>query len=135
MAGSELGDAMTKKPSTEGGLEVAAVKSEYRLTLPDGSTLQMIGARASQLALLFQNQKRSPTLEEFGQVFILEAKAERQKPSHVDGKQSILRHHLLPVLGATLLDSIGHPEVMRLKASLAGRSSKTVNNVDRKSVV
>ncbi len=57
------------------------------------------------------------------------------KPSSLDSKASILRHHLLPFFGSMLIDRIGPKEIELFKASrlrpTRGRalSNKTVNNM------
>ena len=43
------------------------------------------------------------------------ARANRQKPSTVVTKESILRVHLIPLLGAKRLDAITNEDVQRLK--------------------
>ncbi|MGE3845125.1 MAG: hypothetical protein AB7I50_26490 [Vicinamibacterales bacterium] len=56
-------------------------------------------------------------------------------PSHKDrgrlptGKETILRHHLLPVFGGHKLDAITNEDVQRLKTRLHRKAPKTVNNV------
>ena len=57
------------------------------------------------------------------------ARANRQKPSGIAGKETILRVHLVPALGARHLDAITTEDVQRLKRALENRSPKTVNNV------
>ena len=42
---------------------------------------------------------------------------------------SIYRKHIGPALGKKRLDEISHADVMALKAKLASRNAKTVNNV------
>ena len=77
-----------------------------------------------------QTRKEVPSLQEFAPRFIENhARANRQKPSGIASKESILRIHLLPALGTKALDSITNEEVQRLKTSLADRAPKTVNNV------
>ncbi|MGE3277630.1 MAG: tyrosine-type recombinase/integrase [Vicinamibacterales bacterium] len=71
-----------------------------------------------------------PTLEAFAPRFIEGyARANQQKPSGIAAKQSILRLHLVPKLGARSLDAISNEQVQRLKLGLHGKSPKTVNNV------
>ena len=70
--------------------------------------------------------KQAPSLREFGERWIREyAIANGQKPSSIAAKETILRLHLLPVLGALPLDQIGEPEVQRLKLQLSGLRDKT----------
>jgi integrase len=56
------------------------------------------------------------------------AKANRQKPSGVDSKESHFRNHLLPRFGMKRLDAFTDEDVQQLKAALQERSVKTVNN-------
>jgi integrase len=71
-----------------------------------------------------------PTLEQFAPRFLDGyVRANRQKPSGIAAKQTILNVHLVPRLGKTRLDSISNETVQRLKHELAGRAPKTVNNV------
>lgn len=75
-------------------------------------------------------KKEVPTLEEFAPKFLESyAKADRHKPSGVASKETILRIHLLPVLGARKLDAISNAQVQRLKLHLENKAAKTVNNV------
>jgi integrase len=57
------------------------------------------------------------------------AKANRQKASSINTKQSIFHNHLIPRLGPKRLDQITDEDIQRLKAGLANRNRKTVNNV------
>ncbi len=75
-------------------------------------------------------RKESPTLIDFAPRFLDGyARANRQKPSGVAGKETILRVHLLPQLGTKRLDAITNEDVQRLKVHLRERAAKTVNNV------
>ena len=74
--------------------------------------------------------KRVPTLAEFHPRFIEEhCRAERQKPSGIERKQSVFRVHLLPVLGERPLDEVSLEDVQKIKVKLADRRPKTTNNV------
>lgn len=71
-----------------------------------------------------------PTLQDFAQRFLDgHARANQQKPSGVASKDSILRVHLIPMLGSKRLDAITTEDVQRLKSHLSERAPKTVNNV------
>ena len=73
--------------------------------------------------------KEVPTLETFAPRFINgHARANRQKPSGIASKESILNQHLIPFLGQKKLDAITTELVQQLKSRLAKRSNKTVNN-------
>ena len=75
-------------------------------------------------------KKQAPTLRKFTPRFIEEhARANRNKPSTIDAKQSAIRTHLEPVLGDLRLDQIDDAAVQKLKAHLREKSPKTVNNV------
>ena len=75
-------------------------------------------------------KKEVPTLEEFAPKFLEGyAKADRHKPSGVASKETILRIHLIPVLGAQKLDAIIERPGAAVEAALEGQAAKTVNNV------
>src|SRR5918996_4721002 len=75
-------------------------------------------------------RKEVPTLEAFAPRFIEGyARANRQKPSGVAAKESILGLHLVPELGSRTLDTISNEQVQRLKLRLHDKSPKTINNV------
>ena len=57
------------------------------------------------------------------------ARANRHKPSGISAKESILRVHLIPLLGAKRLDAITSEDVQKLKTQLQKKAPKTVNNV------
>lgn len=72
----------------------------------------------------------APTLEDFAPRWIEGyCRANRQKHSSIVSKESILEHHLLPLLGQKRLDQITTADVQVLKGRLQDRSPKTVNNV------
>src|SRR5512141_3520097 len=74
--------------------------------------------------------KEVPTFREVAPRFVEgHARANRQKPSGIAAKETILDIHLVPLLGAKRLDAITTEEVQRLKHRLGGRAPKTVNNV------
>jgi integrase len=74
--------------------------------------------------------KEVPTLNEFAPRFIEGyAEANRQKPSGIAAKRTILKEHLGPHLGSKRLDSISNEDIQQLKQHLRTRSAKTVNNV------
>jgi integrase len=75
-------------------------------------------------------KKEVPTLEEFSLRFLDgHARANRQKPSGIAAKETILRVHLVPLLGAKKLDAISNEDVQWLKTQLQAKAAKTVNNV------
>ena len=72
----------------------------------------------------------APTLQEFAKRFLDEhAVANRQKPSGIAAKRTILTNHLVPLLGTKRLDAIGDADVQRVKVALGALRPKTVNNV------
>src|SRR5262245_47106451 len=75
-----------------------------------------------------RKRKEVPTLEQFSDRFLDGyARANRQKPSGIAGKATILNTHLVPSLGAKKLDAITNEDVQRLKHRLQTKSPKTVN--------
>jgi integrase len=77
-----------------------------------------------------QPKKEVPTLEDFAPRFLDgHARANRQKPSGIAAKETILNTHLIPLIGAKKLDVITTEQVQQLKRSLKDRAPKTVNNV------
>jgi integrase len=71
-----------------------------------------------------------PTVREFWPRFLDgHARANRQKPSGIAAKEMIGRVHLLSRFGDDRLDTISTERVQQLKATLATRAAKTVNNV------
>ena len=77
-----------------------------------------------------QPPKEVPTLETFAPRFVDGyARANRQKPSGIVAKESILTAHLIPQLGSKRLDAIASEHVQALKRHLVHRKPKTVNNV------
>jgi integrase len=88
--------------------------------------------RPSPVFLVQQEEKRKevPTLREFGPRFVDgHARANKQKASGIHAKERILANHLYPQLGKKRLDAIDDEDVQRVKARLAHRTAKTVNNV------
>jgi Phage integrase, N-terminal SAM-like domain len=85
--------------------------------------------RASLLAPAPQ-RKEVPTLSAFMTRYMEgHAKANRQKASSIATKKSIFENHLIPRLGPRRLDQITDEDIQQLKAGLADRHRKTVNNV------
>ena len=77
-----------------------------------------------------QPKREVPTLEHFAPRFLDGyPRANRQKPSGIAAKETILKVHLVPLLGSTRLDDITTEDVQRLKHQLRNRAPKTVNNV------
>jgi integrase len=75
-------------------------------------------------------KKEVPSLEQFTPRFMEgHARANRQKPSGIAAKETILNIHLVPLLGAKRLDEISSEDIQRLKSRLRDRAPKTVNNV------
>jgi integrase len=77
-----------------------------------------------------KEKKEVPTFTEFAPRFLDgRARANRQKPSGIASKETILRIHLIPALGDRKLDAITDEQVQRLKLHLHDKAPKTVNNV------
>jgi len=78
-----------------------------------------------------QPKKEVPTLEEFALRFLDgHARANRQKPSEIAAKETILNVHLIPLLGSKRLDAITNEDVQRVKTWLGAKAPKTVNSED-----
>lgn len=122
---------------------------DVRLRAPDGRRLRRrvrcpvssktgvaTWARAFELELLEEllhpkaTAPTAPTLEEFSSRWLIGyAEANRHHASGIESKRSILKHHLLPRLGAKRIDAITAEDVQAIKAALGKRSPKTINNV------
>ena len=77
-----------------------------------------------------RQRKEVPRLRDFAQRFLDDyARANRQKPSGIAAKETILRVHLVPLLGDKRLDRITNEDIARLKSNLQDKKPKTVNNV------
>src|ERR1700676_4485649 len=134
--------SVTVRPYRRGGWEV-----DILFRLPDGSRHRerckapMASKSAAQRwgedreRHLLQHgplhpKKEVPTLSEFTDRFLDGyARANRQKPSGIAAKETILNVHLIPMLGIKKIDAITSEQVQHLKERLAHRAPKTVNNV------
>jgi integrase len=108
-------------------------RQRIRINTPAKTAAQRWGQDRERHLLqhgLSRPQKEVSTLEEFAPRFVDGyARANRQKPSGVAAKETILNVHLVPVLGAKRLDAITSEDVQKLKNRLRDRAPKTVNNV------
>ena len=124
---------------------------DIRILLPDGSKLRerreapaagktaaLRWAQERERVLLKEGKPRRrrltiqevPTLREFAPRFLEGyVRANQHKPSGIAAKEAIMRLHLSPRFGAKRLDEITTEDVQRLKAELAKKSGKTVNNI------
>ena len=130
------------RPCKRGGWHV-----DIRLTLPDGKPFRQrtrINTPSKSAGLRWgqererhllrhgppQPKKEVPTLEAFAPRFLDgHARTNRQKPSGIAAKETILNTHLIPLLGSKKLDAITTEGVQQLKHDLRHKSPKTVNNV------
>ncbi len=86
-------------------------------------------------AYLMQHGKESvearvvSTLAEFAPRFVADARANRQKPSTIETKESVLKVHLLPAFGPFKLDQITQAKLSAFKASLGHLKAKSVANI------
>jgi integrase len=77
-----------------------------------------------------EERKEVPTLREFApRVIAQHARANRQKASTIHAKERIFENHLYPALGGERLDAVTDELVQGLKADLASKAPKTVNNI------
>jgi integrase len=134
--------SVTVRPYRRGGWHV-----DIRLVLPDGTPYRQrtrINMPSKTAAKTWGQDreryvlqhgpprppKEVPTLAEFQDRFLDGyARANRQKPSGIAAKETILQVHLVPLLGPKPLDRITTEDVQRLKHQLRDRAPKTVNNV------
>ena len=119
-------DAIVRLPSGE--------RVRKRIVSPlTGHSATVRWARALEEELLTKGLKQkpaaAPTLEAFAPRYLEHCAANRQKPSALARKASILRIHLLPRFGAKRLSEIHTRDVEELKTALAGAAPSTVNNV------
>ena len=123
------------RPYRRGGWEV-----DVRVLLPDGrrrrerrrapvssKTAALRWGQARERELLIHRpavpttpRKEVPTLQVFAERFLDGyARANRQKPSTIVTKESLLRVHLAPLLGAKRLNAVTNEDVQRLKGASA----------------
>ena len=119
------------RPYKRGGWHV-----DIRLVLPNGRGFASAGVQtASKSAAQRWGQERErhllqhglrkpkkevPTLEEFAPRFLDgHARANRQKPSGIAAKETILASHLVPCFGTKRLDAITNEDVQQLKHAAA----------------
>jgi integrase len=77
-----------------------------------------------------QTREEVPTIAQFAPKFMEGyAKAERHKASGIDSKRLIISRYLIPNFGDRRLSELRDEDVQALKAAMADKSKKTVNNV------
>ncbi len=77
-----------------------------------------------------ENGREVPTLEEFAPRFLENhSRANRQKPSTVSSKESIIRVHLVPLVGQKELDGITNEDVQEITSHLRDKAPSTTNTV------
>lgn len=104
--------------------------SGYVVELPESIEPERVQLALELLAKLAPRRRDCPTLAAFAIRFIDEyAKANRQKARTVDSKLSIINNHLVPAVGGVRLDDLRESDIQKIKATLEGRTAKTVNNV------
>ena len=134
--------SVTVRPYRNGGWEV-----DIQLRLPDGtrhrerckapvetkSGAQRWGEDRERHLLQHgcaKPKEEVPTLSQFASRFIEGyAEANRQKPSEISAKRTILNVHLIPCLGTKKLDAITNERIQSLKHRLKEKAPKTVNNI------
>jgi integrase len=134
--------SVTVRPYRRGGWMVeintrlsngARHRERRRLSVASRSAAQRWGQDRERHLLQHgppQPKKEGPSLEQFTARFMEgHARANRQKPSGIAAKETILNVHLVPLLGAKRLDEISSEDIQRLKSRLRDRAPKTVNNV------
>ena len=139
--------SVTVRPYRRGGWEVdislrlpdgSRHRERNRAPLPSKSAAQRWGADRERVVPASSHVrgpnphlKEVPTLEPSSLRRFVDghARANRQKPSGIAAKETILNIHLVAWLGTKRLDAITTEEVQQLKHRLADRAPKTVNNV------
>jgi integrase len=133
--------SVTVRPYRSGGWEVDILwrsqdgrrrRERKRLTGNRSAAIRWGEARERDLLVngITKPKQEVPTLNEFAPRFIEQhAEAERQKPSGIAAKKTILKHHLQPFIGRSRLDAITGEDIQRIKYRLRHRAPKTVNNV------
>ena len=129
------------RPYRNGGFEVDILwrapdgrrqRERKRLNTTSKSAAQRWGEQREGVLLRdgpATKQKEVPTLKEFATRFMNDhPTANRHKPSGIASKETVLRIHLLPLLGDKRLDAISSADVQQLKARMASKARKTVNN-------
>src|SRR4051812_12039944 len=135
--------SVTVRPYRKGGWEVDILtrlpngkrhRERCKAPLKAKSAAQRWGEDRERHLLIHgpsvQKMKEVPTFEEFAPRFLRDhAQANRQKPSGIASKETIIRIHLVASVGTIRLDQISTADVQRLKQGLADKAPKTVNNV------
>jgi integrase len=76
-------------------------------------------ARRERLAIEAETQRRDvPTLAAYAPEYLEHVRVDGNKPATLANKETILRLHLVPVLGGRRLDELGELDVQRLKVHL-----------------
>lgn len=71
----------------------------------------------------------APTVEQFQQRFIDDwCRANKQKPSGIEAKESVFRRYLVPIFGNRRLDTLSPADEDRLKKHMIALSTSTYNN-------
>jgi integrase len=113
----------SKLPSKSAAIREGQAREAHLLRLGEAGHL------ASKAADSDETAAPVPTLREFAPRWIDGyARANRQKASGIDTKESVLRVRILPELGDLPLDQITSERVALFQASLASYSAKSVNN-------
>jgi integrase len=132
--------SVTVRPYRRGGWEVDITTrlpngSRWRSKAPVSSKTAAVRWGEDRERLVLQHgapepKKEVPTFEQFAPRFLDgHARANRQKASGIVAKESILKRHLIPLLGPKRLDAITTESVQNLKRRLEHRQPTTVNNV------
>ena len=130
------------RPTRQGGWQVDVItrlpngsryRERRRLRIRSKSAAQRWGEDRERHVLQHgppKIVKEVPTLKQFAPRFLDgHARANRQKPSGIAAKETILNLHLVPLVGSKGLDAITNEDVQRVKSHLKDRAPKTVNNV------
>lgn len=122
-----------KSPVSSKSKSLAWGRERERHLLEHGPTpkrrARILKTEPSLLRTEDPNRKEVPTLAEFSPRYIEGyARANREKPSSIDAKESILRNYLIPAFGSRRLDDISQEDIQVFKGQMAHLSNKTINN-------
>lgn len=75
-------------------------------------------------------EREVPTIADFAPTYIERyAKAKRLKPSTIDEKETVLRRHIIPLVGEVGIDDVGEEHVGLIRARRVDLAPQTVNKI------
>ena len=134
-----------KRTDPKSGLVREYYRVDVDLELPDGQRVRKRKVMATRRAAeqferdlrdkllggtYGQKEVKSPIVAEFATEFMETYAKVNNKPSELRSKETMLRVHIVPMLGKLQLDQVGVREIERFKAKKVteGKGPKTINN-------